>query len=169
MGFLMKLVPSKKVMLVSPLSEDKVKGILEDVLRPRMHNTFSFNEAQNKTLFKGFIEDNQFKIQRIINYRNSFLPQIHGQFKSSPNGTLIILHLKVQAFVLVFMSIWFSMVSVAFVATLIGVLIQNVQPFAILVPLFMLVFAFALVHFGFNKEEEKAILELRRILGAQIH
>lgn len=165
----MKLIPSKKVLLVSPLSEEQVKGILKDVISPKKRSLFNFKEAKNNTFFEGFIMDNQFQIQRIITYRNSFLPQIKGQFKSSSNGTVISLNLKVQAFVLVFMSIWFSMVSVAFVATFIGVLTQNVQPFAILVPLFMLVFAFALVHFGFSKEEGKAILELRRILSARIH
>lgn len=165
----MKLIPSKKVLLVSPLSEEQVKGILKDVISPKKRSLFNLKEAKNNTFFEGFIVDNQFQIQRIITYRNSFLPQIKGQFKSSSNGTVISLNLKVQAFVLVFMSIWFSMVSVAFVATFIGVLTQNVQPFAILVPLFMLVVAFALVHFGFSKEEGKAILELRRILSARIH
>ncbi len=165
----MKLIPSKKVLLVSPLSEEQVKGILKDVISPKKRSLFNLKEAKNNTFFEGFIVDNQFQIQRIITNRNSFLPQIKGQFKSSSNGTVISLNLKVQAFVLVFMSIWFSMVSVAFVATFIGVLTQNVQPFAILMPLFMLVVAFALVHFGFSKEEGKAILELRRILSARIH
>lgn len=165
----MNLIPSKRVLLNTYLSHEKVKNILDEAIIPKRSAVLHLGKSKSNALFEGVVSEDQFRIQRIINYRNSFLPEIIGHFNSSLNGTKIDLNFKIQPFVLVFMGIWFGTLSIALMAILVGIFAQGANPMAILAPLVMLIFGFALVYFGFHKEVAKAISELRSILNARIH
>lgn len=165
----MKLIPSKRVQLITALSQEKVKNILNEVIKPKKSAVLNLGKSKSNALFEGVLSEDQFRIQRIINYRNSFLPEITGHFNSSLNGTKIDLNFKIQPFALIFMGIWFGILSMALIAILVGVFAQGANPMAILAPLIMLIFGFALVYFGFHKEVAKGISSLRRILNARIH
>src|ERR1700689_2347229 len=59
--------------------------------------------------FLGVVENLSFRIQRNIQYRNSFLPIIRGKIESTPTGSRVNVFLYMQPFSLVFILIWFGM------------------------------------------------------------
>lgn len=165
----MNLILSKQVLLITSLSQEKVKNILNEAVISKKSATLNLGKSKSNALFEGIVSEDQFRIQRIINNRNSFLPEIIGHFNSTLNGTKIYLNFKIQPFVLVFMGMWFGILSIALIGILVGVFAQGTNPMVILAPVIMLIFGFALVYFGFHKEVAKAISDLRSILNARIH
>jgi hypothetical protein len=164
----MKIIPSNKIEITTVLSNQEVRKVLMENIRPKKGLTIGFRKPKDNKLFEGFFEQDRFEIQRIITGRNSFLPQIKGQIQPNINGTKLVADLKVNTFVIVFMTFWLGGISLALVATVIGILKQGTNPFFAIVPLIMIAFGIGLVHFGFNSEKEKSINDLKRILNGQI-
>ena len=75
----MKIIPSEKIEIITALSNQEVRKILMDHIRPKKGLTIGFNKSPDKKLFEGHFTRDKFEIQRIITGRNSFLPQIKGQ------------------------------------------------------------------------------------------
>lgn len=67
--------------------------------------------------FNGKIFEESFKIQRNINYRNSFLPVIKGSIKETEYGTKIEIQTRMNLFVIVVLCIWFGGISFGCVIT----------------------------------------------------
>ncbi len=164
----MKIIPSEKIELITELSKQEVRTILNKNIRPKRGIAFSFDKPKETKLFEGKFEQDRFEIQRIIKGRNSFLPQIKGSIQSDLNGTKLIADLKINAFVIVFMIFWFGFVFLGFLATIVGVSVQEANPIVIIAPLIMMAFGIGLVRFGFHSEKEKSINDLKRILKARI-
>ncbi|WP_417199799.1 hypothetical protein [Bizionia sp.] len=164
----MRIIPSGKIEITTLLSNQEVRKILEENIRPKKVLTIGFNKPKDNKLFEGFFNQDKFEIQRIITGKNSFLPQIKGQIQPYINGTKIVADLKINTFVIVFMTFWLGGISLAFIGTIIGILKQGTNPFFAIVPLIMVGFGVGLVHYGFNSEREKSINDLKRILNGQI-
>jgi len=85
---------------------ERLKEHIEAPKAIRWH--FSHNHAP----YEGTISSSGFEIRRIIDYRNSFLPNIRGRFDSSSAGTRIRitmgLHPFVTAFLIFWNSVWYS-------------------------------------------------------------
>ncbi|HZH86580.1 MAG TPA: hypothetical protein VFD77_04635 [Brumimicrobium sp.] len=165
----MKIIPFERVELKSPLPIQEVSDLLYQSIRPKRDiiTNFSFRSSKNDKVFEGVILDDKFKIQRIINMRNSFLPQITGEIYADKNGTKLMADLKIHKFVLVFMIFWLSVVFIAFVMISIGVYFDASNPFALLIPLVMFIFGIGLIHFGFNMERENSINDLKRVINRE--
>lgn len=58
--------------------------------------------------FIGKITDDSFKIYRNIKYKNSFLPVIVGKLEEKNDGCTIIVKMRLQIFISIFLAIWFS-------------------------------------------------------------
>ncbi|MDJ1176443.1 hypothetical protein [Roseofilum capinflatum] len=58
--------------------------------------------------YRGTLSPDGFKIQRVIHYRNSFLPQIRGRFEALPDGTAVHITLSLHPFVSSFLLFWGS-------------------------------------------------------------
>ncbi len=56
--------------------------------------------------FEGKAKDNRFRINRIINYRNSFQPIITGTISKDKNLTEINIEMQLNDFIMIFMSLW---------------------------------------------------------------
>lgn len=69
--------------------------------------------------FIGTIEQYDFKIMRIINYRNSFLPVIKGAIKKGEGAYVVALKMQLHPITYIFLIIWFSLAGLSF---LVGVL-----------------------------------------------
>jgi len=164
----MKIIPSDKIEIVTTLSNQEVRKIMAENIRPKKGLEIGFNKPQKKELFEGFFEQDEFEIQRIITGRNSFLPQIKGQIQPNINGTKLVADLKVHPFVIVFMLFWLTFVGFAFVLGIIGVINQGTNPFLLIFPLIMIGFGIGLVNYGFNSQKDKSISDLKRIINGQI-
>ncbi|WP_428740472.1 hypothetical protein [Tenacibaculum sp.] len=160
----MKIIPSEKVEFKTTLSVTEVDNKLRENIQPKRGGRLGFSKKEKDKVFEGNHTNRKFEIQRVIYHRNSFLPQIKGSYQSTVNGTKVIAELKLHGFVVVFMIFWLSGVSLALIATIIGIITQETNPIAIIIPLIMLAFGFGLSHYGFYMEKEKSINELKKVL-----
>jgi len=100
----MKFTPFEKFIIKSNINVLELSSYLLNKTEPKKHFRIKRN---NKKPYEGKIEKNSFKINRIINYRNPFLPIIKGQFITQNNkGTNIKISMRVKPFVLLFMIFW---------------------------------------------------------------
>ena len=83
----MKIIPSEKIEIETELSNQEVRKILIEYIRPKKGLIFRFNNPKENKLFEGVFKQDRFKIQRIITGKNSFLPQIIGQIEPNAKGT----------------------------------------------------------------------------------
>jgi hypothetical protein len=70
---------------------------------------FRFETTTDKP-FKGSLQGDKFKVQRITNYRSSFVPMIEGQVSQRSYGTNINLKIYINPIVQVFMAIWILLI-----------------------------------------------------------
>ncbi|MFK7971608.1 MAG: hypothetical protein AB8F95_14680 [Bacteroidia bacterium] len=118
--------------------------------------------------YSGSIHGMSFSIQRIINYRNSFLPKIEGELEEDLFGTTITVKMKPHLAILVFMSIWLGFVGL-FLLAMVAVSIRK-ETFEIitLIPVFMLLFGYGLITFGFKHESLKSKKYLAELFEAEV-
>ena len=116
--------------------------------------------------FNGTIADNTFRLQRNIQYRNSFLPVIRGRVDPTETGSEIHLKMSIPPLVIVFMAVWFAFVVLACLATIFGTIFGD-SPFPLLgrlLPWGMLLFGILLAVVPFRIEAQKAQEKLESLL-----
>ena len=118
--------------------------------------------------FTGSVADGGFKIMRVIRYRNSFLPVVTGRIEPHDTGSRIHVRMRLHLFSAVFMAVWmgFAVVAVAGFVTAYASNPGNRDVGALLAPLGMAVFGWALTTFGFWFEANKQERMLREIFEA---
>jgi hypothetical protein len=89
---------------VEPL-RDRLTQIVEPAQLFR--STWKFN-SRNYAPYEGEVFETGFKISRIIDYRNSFLPTIRGHFEPTPHGTTIHITLSIHPAVTAFLIAWYG-------------------------------------------------------------
>lgn len=164
----MKLIPSVDIELLTSFSKEEVESILMNNIGPKRGIELRFSKAKIEKPFEGYFENGEFEMQRAINYKNSFLPQIKGTVSESMSGTTVMAKLQLHDFVVAFMVVWLGGVSLALLGSIYAIISHEANPSVTIIPLIMLAFGIALVYFGFNSEKEKSINELKRILKARI-
>jgi hypothetical protein len=148
----MQILPYRRVELSSPLPIANVLQALSDAVAPPR----SLRLGLGRDPFEGTVTGTEFRIHRIIGYRNSFRPQISGTVAPDGQGSRISITMRLHAVVAVFMAIWFGgvfMVGVAFTA---ATLAGGASVELALFPLAMLLFGGLLCLGGFSYEARKA-------------
>lgn len=162
----MKIFPSDKIEITTSLSLEEVRTILTNNIRQKTGVIFGSNNSKNTKLFEGSFEQDRFEIQRVITGRNSFLPQIKMAISDpSMNGTKLIADLTIHKFVIGFMVVWFSLVTISLIF---GSTSLQTNPIFLLVPLIMIAFGIVLVKFGYNIQKNKSISDLKMILNGKL-
>ncbi len=104
------LLPYKRLVFESPLSQEEVIHRLTlEVAKPRSGLQLQWFEKRTEK-FEGTVSEEGFQINRIIRYRNSCLPVIHGCFSPLMKGVRIEVTMKLHIVVLAFSIIWLSFV-----------------------------------------------------------
>jgi hypothetical protein len=99
----MKFIPFEKFIIKSDLNKAELKSLLSNKIEPKKIFRFKQN---NKSLYEGTIKNNYFKINRIIYYKNPFLPIIKGKFIPQINNeTNIEIVMRVNYFTFFFISV----------------------------------------------------------------
>ena len=148
----MKLWPSDSFDIETTLSPEEIVASLRSAIEPARMFRFSSKHAT----FQGELTSDGFKMSRIIHYRNSFLPVVHGTFRAGDSGRIVSIKMRLNLFVAAFMCIWFTGVGLAVLAFTVGFLRGKIQPSPmLLIPFGMLVFGWALVSGGFWSEARK--------------
>lgn len=164
----MKLIPSDQIDIISPHTKAEVEYRLKENIQPKRGIEIRLTKPKNQKAFEGVLTQNGFQIQRVINGKNSFLPQIKGTIQGGINGTKVQIDLTIHRFVIVFMTIWLSMISFFLIGTVYGIITQDTNPVFAIVPLIMIAFGIGMVHFGYSSEKQKSVDELKRILEGRI-
>ena len=118
-----------------------------------------------KECFHGTITGNTFRLQRNIQYHNSFLPVIRGRVNPTESGSEIRLEMSIHPLVLVFLVIWFAFVVLACLATLFGTIAGDPIPLPVLFGTWgMLLLGILVAVIPFRIEARKAKEKLESLL-----
>jgi hypothetical protein len=158
----MKYLPFEHIIYRTNLSKREVITRLSDCMETKK-NSFTFNNKSTKE-YEGFIDDHHFEINRIIRNRNSFLPQISGSIQENNHETQIEVKMKLHVLVLIFLVFW--CLSTLFFLTTVLIAVEKIS-LDVLIPVGMLLFAYALTMFGFKTESIQSKDNLKKIFEAK--
>jgi hypothetical protein len=154
-------MPFYRFHLDTPLSESAAFERIQEFTRTRRR---SFREwiavnitREDNTVgppFLGKIGRGTFRLRRDIRYRNSFLPLVWGRIVPSRVGSRVNVTMFLHPLVAVFMVFWFS--GLGYGVVKLWVHRKEAVPFAVLVPVVMILFGVALVLVCFIPEAIKA-------------
>ena len=159
----MKIFPSYRFKIITPLSKDKVLHNLSSTVEPL--EVFSFQQKGTSAFFAGEINNSGFSlVRRISKYERTQLPRVIGTISKDINGTIIEVVIEPQKFVMIFILLvslfWIGMVVLDIVAG--G--FDSTEIIFMLIPIFIYVLAITNV----KPESELAIKELERIFEGRI-
>ena len=159
----MPLLPYKSYELVSDKTPSEIEAAMRSAVAPRR----SFGSGAATRPFEGEVGDRTFDVQRAISYRNSFLPQVHGDIIAAARGSRIAVRMRLRLFILVFMLIWMGGIGAACLLILISESRQGGSPYTALGPACMFVFGWVLSATGFSYEARIAEPLLANIMTAR--
>ena len=107
-----KYLPYEKFTLITSLTEDIVKArVQQNIGTSSVFNKYMPGSSEGKPYY-GHIKGNNFTMQRVIGYRNSFLPVVKGHIYTGHDGkTRIDISMRPHVFVIIFMSFWLGIIS----------------------------------------------------------
>jgi len=153
----MKLLPFENYFLESNLSESEIISKLQEQIEPKKYARFAFLKDKSEYKpYEGSISGSTFKINRLIRYRNAFLPMISGEVKQ--NGSRSRIHIKMQMMTVAVLFLVFWIFISVFIGT-VFILIASDNPgfsFAWIVPIVLLLFGYAMAIFGFSGESARS-------------
>lgn len=160
---LKKYIPYENYNLTTELTLIEVNKRLSYNIELRQKNKFTlFNNYNTTKPYIGEYNINSFCINRIINYRNSFLPIIKGEISTTNNLTHINIKMRPKLIVTIFMTFWLSIIGIICLGVLIIgiinsslVLKEGFSPF-ILIPFGMFIFGYLLFYKAFKFESKKS-------------
>lgn len=165
----MDYLPFEKVTYKTALSVDEVRQRLSESVEPKKFFRMTGVFGNKKHLpYEGTIGKNSFQINRIIHYRNSFLPQITGDIRASGSGSVIDVKMQLHVLVWVFVAIWCTGVGGALIAFVLPSFQGEGFNPAILIPVFMLIFLYAITTLGFKFESSKSKKDLESFFDGKL-
>jgi hypothetical protein len=160
----MYLVPYERFEVETTLTNSTIVEVLSSKIEPKKIFRLSSNHAP----FEGDISLDGFEINRIIHYRNSFLPVISGQFHTGVYGTKVIIKMRLHFGVIAFMCVWFVVMGSAFFSSLSSILDnKTAMSVATFIPLGMLIFVYVMVSGGFwfeARKQKKMLIKIFSVL-----
>ncbi|BAP30596.1 uncharacterized protein CHSO_1559 [Chryseobacterium sp. StRB126] len=160
----MKYLPFERITYRTDLSQQEIIKSLSDVVEPKK---FSFGRNPIKD-YEGSVDTDGFDISRVINYRNSFLPQIYGTIQNNNYGTEIQVTMSLNGFVFLFTIAWCLMATFSFVIVLMKGIRDKEITVEFFIPLIMLLFVYGLTMICFKIESKKSKEYLKKIFEAEI-
>jgi hypothetical protein len=99
-------LPYQTIVLESPLAPQEARERLEAAVEPVQ----LVSRGPRQRPFEGTVEGTTFHINRIITYRNSFRPQLHGRIETTTRGgARVVVSFQLHPVVLVLLAfgVWF--------------------------------------------------------------
>ena len=149
------LLPFRRRQFTSELSASDASLALAGEVEPRRWLRFGWNA---KT-FQGTVGADTFDIQRIIRYRNSFLPRIRGTIQAETAGSSISVTMSLPGPVLIFLVVWLA---IALTATF-----ESMSRSGLTTAIAIVVFVWLMTAGGFAFEAAKAERALCKILRSK--
>ncbi|MGF2411916.1 hypothetical protein [Ferruginibacter sp.] len=166
---LKQFLPLENYTLTTKLSAEEVRDRIANKTGPKKNFRFSLEANSYTKPYEGVLTNSSFTICRVIDYRNSFLPVITGNISSYAGKTEVKISMQLQKFVLIFVSVWLSLVGIAFVMQFLYFL--NTSPKTFSMPLLIsfgsMIFLWVLTYFAFKKESKISKGFLARLLEGE--
>lgn len=161
-----KYIPFEKITIESGLKasevEERLLAITETDPEKRKRNWLTGTMKSDKA-FEGSIYEGRIVLTPIINYKNSFLPDISGTIKPLTFGSEIDLTLKLATPIIIFGAIWFGAVGLVSLVFIVN-LLSGKFDFVSLVPFTMLLFGYFVFTLGFKKESSKSRKKIMEVV-----
>jgi hypothetical protein len=123
------------------------------ILAVRTERGILTSNGSQKSRFHGTLSGSSFKIRRVINYRNSFLPVIRGKIRSAGEGAVISITMNLELSTAIFMILWCSITGF----TLLNFFSSEASHgFDWITAALLLAFGYLLATIGFGIEAKKA-------------
>lgn len=157
----MNILPYENYSIHTTLKTAQILSKLDENIDTKNTSIFTFIGKSTKP-YRGKIFDNSFEMFRVINYRNSFLPQITGTIEDSFTNRTIHIKMKPYTLVIIFMIFWLSSIAIATIAMFTGAMPSidsesaSIAAFTKFIPLLMLVFGSVLPVLAFKYESNKS-------------
>lgn len=170
---LRKCLPIENYTLQTSLTAQEVFQRLYDKIEEKRNSGFNWRSKISNKPYEGKVSTTSFTMNRIIDYRNSFLPVIRGKIISLAGQTRVEINMRPAAGPLIFMSIWLGFVGVICISLLTVAVIHFNEVFkngvngATVIPFAMLLFGILLQKFAFRSESKEAKRFLATLLKAE--
>ncbi|MEO6521027.1 MAG: hypothetical protein ABIN91_05085 [Mucilaginibacter sp.] len=153
-------------MLTSLTPDEILERLALNVNTDQRVNWFT-NDSNNDYLYEGRISSQKFDIKRVINYRNSFNPQIKGTISTEKSGCRIQIVMSLHPAVLVFMCMWMGGLLIGGISIMVSQIIeQKFQPASLFI-IAMFLFGYVLTTGGYKYESNDSIRFLNEMFEAQ--
>ena len=161
----MKILPFEEIIFHTALSKNHVLKILSNNTGEPIH-AFKYTLDHNKP-FEGSVSEREFKVWRVIRYRNSFLPRLIGVIDEVDDGCNIKIQFRLHRFVSIFMIFWFSLLGIGCLGLLLIIMGGEFNIFMI-IPFGMFLFGAFLTILPFKYEVKKAKQILNKIFEVEV-
>jgi len=152
----MLFLPYTKYTIKTGLSPQEAEAQLNQITDKRK---LRFGLSRNHKAFEGKVENGRFNINRIIHYRNSFLPIVIGEIKDDLDVTRIEITMRLHLAVLVVLVLSLIIGTVGTVMTLIGAEWMDVLAAAgVFVFILGLFYVITMAFFNYEVNKAKALL-----------
>lgn len=108
----MKWLPLDKFTLKTSLSSLETARKIAEHVQPWDTVILGMGGTYKKA-YVGHVSKTRFEIQRLIWYRNAFLPKINGEIEGVGDGTTVTFKMRIQGFAILFMGLGFILLGYA--------------------------------------------------------
>lgn len=164
----MNFLPTENITYKTKLKIEEIVERLSDHVEPEKTFRFDLFSSGSTKPYEGKISGDTFEIERIIGYRNAFLPRIYGIIEKDYDGTYIKVKMRLHVFAMVFLYFWCGGIGLFCIAVLTQFIDGSKYDSVPLLPLAMLLFAYVLTMASFKFESIKSKVDLQRIFEAEI-
>jgi hypothetical protein len=164
----MLFLPFESLTIKTNLNPDQVRERLSNVIEPpkRFRSSGIFSKRSSKP-YEGTISGNRFRINKIINYQNSFLPIIEGEICPETMGCRIKIKMNMHIAVILFMLFWIGNLLPVSLGFLLAMLTDASMGIAGLAPLGMCIFGYLLCTIAFQAEAQNSKYFLENLFSPQ--
>lgn len=153
----MILIPYKKVLLITKLSQDQIKNRLSNIVEKESWTSAFRLRSNSQKSYIGKVLNNSFKIYRLFKGRNSFVPIIIGKFETSLIGTSISLKMRLH-FIVNLILCWFALI--VFIPSY-NLYNLHKDKDALLIGLAIFLFIYSVTLYFFQSECRRSITDLK--------
>lgn len=161
----MNILPLENLTYDTNLPLSEVIERMKSQTEPLNYFRIQLFQKPSGKLFEGKVGENSFQVQRLINYRNSFVPVIKGHVDEGIFGTKIHISMQLNMFVKAFLMIWASFMLIGILSVLSTMPKQEGLWIAVLVGFGMLLFIVVVAVMAFKYEVKRAKKLLEELLS----
>lgn len=162
-------LPFESLTYRTKLTKEQVNKKLQACLEP-IPRSFRVGLLRKPTTntYEGELSGDCFNIQRIIIYRNSFLPTITGCIQQDQLGTTIKIRMRLNMVVMILLLLWCWIIVPLSLTSVVVAIRDNGFTNQTFIPLTLLVFTYSITMTGFKFESRRSKLSLQRLFEADM-